>query len=142
MVSKINIRRYIVGIDPALTKKGVFGSIGLFVLSIALIVSYELFSVPENVGGLYLIIVAGVVLAGMSAYRNSGLLVSWLLVFGPVSAPILYTQILIASGTPIPVALPLSLVGVGVAGFWIPTAVFLGTLAFGVEVALRWAIER
>lgn len=141
MVANIDVRRSIVGIDPDLTKKGVVGSIGLFLLSIALISSHELFSVPDNIGGLYLIIVAGVVLAGVSAYRNSGLLISWLLVFGPVLAPILYTRVLIASGSSVPIALPLSLVGVGVAGFWIPTAILLGTLAFGVGVTLRWVIE-
>lgn len=142
MVSKIYVRTHIVGIDPDLTKKGVIGSIGLFGLSSALIISHELFSVPGNIGGLYLFILAGVVLAGVSAYWNSGLLVSWLLVFGPVSAPILYTEALIASGEPVGFALPLSLVGVGVAGFWIPTAILLGTLAFGVGVALRWAMKR
>lgn len=141
-MSEISLRNHIVGIDPELTKKGVLGSIGLFALSIALVGSHELFSVPDNVGGLYLIILGGVVLASVFAYRNSGLLISWLLVFGPVSAPILYTRVLIASGTPVPVALPLSLVGVGVAGFWIPTAVLLGALAFAVGVGLRWVIER
>lgn len=119
-----------------------FGSTGLFVLSIALVGSHELFAVPDTVGGRYLIIAGGVVLASVFAYRNSGLLVSWLLVFGPVSAPILYTETLIASGDPVGIALPLSLVGVGVAGFWIPTAVLLGTLAFGVGVALRRVVER
>ena len=142
MVAKVKMRNHIVGIDPDLTRKGVIGSIGLFVLSIALIISYELISVPGNIGGLYLFIVVGVVLAGVSAYWNSGLLISWLLIFGPVSAPLLYTKALIASGEPVGVALPLSLVGVGVASFWIPTAVLLGTLAFGVGVVLRWAIRR
>lgn len=142
MVAEINVRRSIVGIDPDLTKKGIVGAVVLFVISTGLIIGHELFSVPDNVGGLYLIIAAGVVLAAVSAYRNSGLLISWLLVFGPVSAPILYTQVLIASGSSVPIALPLSLVGVGVAGFWIPTAVLLGTLAFGVGVALRLVVER
>lgn len=135
-------QNHLVGIDSDLTKKSVLGALGLFVLSIALISSHELFSIPDNIGGLYLFIVAGVVLASVSAYRNSGLLISWLLVFGPVSAPVLYTEALIAAGETVPVALPLSLVGVGVAGFWVPTAVLLGTLAFGVGVALRWAIKR
>lgn len=142
MMAKKNIQPHIVGIDPALTKKGILGALGLFVLSLALISSHELFSIPDNIGGLYVLIVAGVVLAGVSAYQNSGLLISWLLVSGPVSVPILYTEALIAAGETVPVALPLSLVGVGVAGFWVPTAVLLGTLAFGVGVALRWAIKR
>lgn len=142
MVAEINISRYVVGIDPELTKKGVFGAIGLFILSTVYVISHELFSTPETTGGLYLFIVAGVILAGVSAYRNSGLLVSWLMVLGPVSAPILYTQVLIASGSPVPVALPLSLVGAGVAGFWIPTAVVLGSLAFALGIALRWAADR
>ncbi|QLD88218.1 hypothetical protein HWV07_03885 [Natronomonas salina] len=135
-------RNHLVGVDPDLAKKSVLGALGLFVLSLTLISSHELFSVPDTIGGLYLLIVAGVALASVSAYRNSGLLISWVLVFAPVSAPILYTEALIASGETVPVALPLSLVGVGVAGFWVPTAVLLGTLAFGVGVALRWAINR
>lgn len=142
MVAGSRVRRFVVGIDPALTKSGVLGAIGLFVLSTGYVVSHELFSVPGTTGGLYLVIVAGVVLAGVSAYRNSGLLVSWLLVLAPVSVPILYTRALVAAGTPVPVALPLSLVGTGVAGFWIPTAVVLGSVAFALGTALRWAEER
>lgn len=141
-VGEINLRHSFVGIDTDLTKKSLIGAIGLFVVSVAYILSHELVSVPETTGGLFLFILAGVVLAGVSAYRNSGLLTSWLLVFSPVSVPIVYTQILIASGTSVPVALPLSLVGIGVADFWIPTALLLGSLAFGVGVAVRWAIQR
>ena len=137
---EIHARRILVGVDPGLTKQGILGSIGIVILSVIYLISYELFSAPATTGGLYLFIVAGVVLSGWSAYRNSGLLVSWLLVLAPVSVPILYTQVLIASGSPVPVALPLSLVGIGVAGFWIPTALLLGTLAFGAGSALRWIV--
>lgn len=142
MGAKGTVRRIIVGINPDLTKKGILGAIGLFVLSTVLIVCHHLVSVPRTTAGLYLFIIAGVVLAGVWAYWNSGLLICWLLVLAPVSVPLLYTEYLIVSGTPVPIALPLTLVGARAAGFWIPSTAVLALFAFSLGVAFRWAVDQ
>ena len=135
------IRRHIVGIDSDISRKEILRAMGLFVLSSVYIISHHLLAVPQNTYGLYFFIVTGVVLAGVSAYRNSGLLISWLLVLAPVSVPLLYTEYLIATEGSVPIALFLTLVGARAAGFWIPTAFVLGGFAFALGVALQWAEE-
>jgi hypothetical protein len=80
------------------------------------------------------------VLAGAFAYRNSGLLICWLLALAPVVGPLVVYRGFMFVRESVPVALPLSFYGVGAGGFWIPAALLLGTLAFCAGVAARWVV--
>lgn len=134
----INVRRAVFGGQSPTRKFGVAIAVGLFVLTalLALISDFVYHTNPEVV--LWLIVLLGVSLSGLFAYWNSGLVVSWLLVYGPVLGPLaFYRWVMFREGKG-PVALFLSFDGYGAAGFWIPTAAVLGTVAFGVGVIARW----
>jgi hypothetical protein len=123
----------LVGDDRVRSLQGIFVATGSFVLVLA--VSFLPF-VPGAIiePGL---VVLGFGLAIWWAYDNSGLAVSVALVGAPVVARLTYYWWLYLD-EPSPVALPLSFEGSGAWELWIPLALLLGVIAFGVGVSLRW----
>lgn len=85
---------------------------------------------------------ASIVGAGYLAYRNSGILVSWLLVLAPALAQLTYFTWRQSGQETVPAPVgpgPFGTFGTGAWLFWIPFSVLLGTLCFGFGVAIRWA---
>lgn len=112
---------------------------GLFVLSGAAAVAREFSSLPVDVAVLSLFVLAALPLAAVAAYRDGGLVVCWVLAFAPAAGPLTVYAWIMSQEGPSPVALPASFDGQGAHAFWIPTALLLGTLAFGLGVLVRWA---
>lgn len=136
----VDLRAALLGSDREQSLAGVTVAAVLYAVVLAFSVAPELLPLPglgavlEPAGGL-----AGVALAGWWAYRNSGLVVSVVLVLGPVLGRLTYYAWLFAyhrSGSP--VALVGSFGGAGSWEFWVPFAVLLGVLAFGGGVLVRW----
>jgi hypothetical protein len=82
------------------------------------------------------LVIVGFAMASWSAYHNSGLVISEILMLSPVIARLSYFSWLSAN-QPSPVALPLSFRGSGAWEMWIPVALVLGLVGFGVGVLLR-----
>lgn len=138
MTSGLSVRRAVIGGNPRSGRYGIALALYLFsVTGLYTIVSHFVFdSRGEMV--LWSFVLFGVLLSTAFAYRKGGLLVSWLLVLGPVCGPLAFYGWLTMSEQQAPVALVLSFYGYGAVAFWIPTALFLGSLGFGVGVLLRW----
>ena len=85
----------------------------------------------------HVLVIVGFGLASWWAYDNSGLAVSVALVGAPVAARLTYYWWLYLD-QPSPVALPLSFGGSGAWKLWIPLALLLGVIAFGLGVTLCW----
>lgn len=135
---EVNVRRAVVGSQPPMRKLGAGIAVVLFVLTglYALGSHFVYHRQPETV--LWLLVFLGVCLSGVFAYWRGGLAVSLLLVFGPVGGPLAFYRWLMWYEGKGPVGLVLSFHGHGAVTFWIPTALLLGTLAFGVGVIARW----
>lgn len=137
---QVDLRAAPFGSDRVRSLEGVTVATGLYALVMALSFAPDLLSVSGlgavlEPGG----VLAGVALAGWWAYRNSGLVVSVTLVLGPVLGRLTYYAWMFAyNDSGAPVALILSFGGGGSWEFWVPFAVLLGVLAFGVGVAIRW----
>jgi hypothetical protein len=138
MTSGRNVRRAVIGGNPTSGRHGLALALYLFsVTGLYAVVSHFVFDSRDGVV-LLSFVLFGVLLSTAFAYRKSGLLVSWLLVLGPVCGPLAFYGWLTMSEQQAPVALVLSFYGHGAAAFWIPTALFLGSIGFGVGVLLRW----
>jgi hypothetical protein len=119
--------------DPV--RGGLAFVIGLLTGLYTLVSELYLHTQPAPV--LWLFVVLGAILATVSAFRQRGLLVSWLLVLGPVCGPLAFYDWLTITRQQAPVALVLSFHGYGAVSFWIPTAFMLGTLAYGIGALTR-----
>ncbi|WP_276260956.1 hypothetical protein [Haloglomus litoreum] len=129
----IDLRAALVGSDRERSLAGVAVAAGLYLLVLTLSM------LPVSVGAVLEpgLVVVGVGLAGWWAYENSGFAVAVALVLFPVLARLTYYSWLYA-GRALPVALPLSFGGGGAWEMWVPLAVGLGTVAFGLGVLARW----
>jgi len=134
------VRDSVLGGDQGARRRALLVAAALtgFTASVALV--SELASLPAGKLSLYGFPLVGAVLAGASAYRNSGLLVCWLLALAPVVGPLVVYRAFMFVRESVAVALPLSFYGVGAGGVWLPVALLLGTLAFCAGVAARWAV--
>lgn len=136
----VDLRAALLGSDREQSLAGITVAAGLYAVVLAFSVAPELLPLPGlgavlEPGG----VLAGVALAGWWAYRNSGLVVSVVLVLGPVLGRLTYYAWLFAYHRPSsPVALIGSFGGGGSWEFWGPFAVLLGVLAFGGGVLVRW----
>jgi hypothetical protein len=137
---QVDLRVAILGSDRVRSLEGVATAAGLYAIILLGSFVAEVPSVPGlgailEPGG----VLAGVALAGWWAYRNSGFVVSIVLVLGPVLGRLTYYAWRFAYGSRgAPVALIGSFGGTGSWKFWVPLAVLLGAIAFGVGVAARW----
>ena len=132
----VDLRAALVGSDRARSVRGLTAAGGLTLSVLAASV------LPASVGAVLEpgLVVVGFGLACWWAYRNSGLAVSVAFVLGPVLARLAYWVAYyswLRTGRAQPVALPLSFGGRGAWTLWIPLAVLLGVVAFGVGVLLR-----
>ncbi|AKH97621.1 hypothetical protein [Halanaeroarchaeum sulfurireducens] len=129
---EIDVRTALLGSDQDRSLQGVLLAVG--VSALILIISF----LPVAVGAIVepALVIAGLVLASWWAYDNSGLAISVILVLAPVIARLTYYWWLYLD-QPSPVALPLSFGGAGAWEMWVPLALLLGVIAFGVGVILR-----
>lgn len=131
-------------------QKSVFGSrwsdslrgiaIALFLFTTVLLSSFVSYFVDPLVVDYYVgwaCGVAGAAIAVVSAYRNSGIVLSWLLVAAPIVGKLVYTSWLVAQWESVPVPMIGSFYGAAGWQFWISVALILGTLCFGLGVAIR-----
>lgn len=136
----VDLRAAAFGSDWERSLMGVTVAASLYGVVLALSFAPEFLPVPGlgailEPGG----VLAGVALAGWWAYRNSGLVVSVVLVLGPVLGRLTYYAWVIAYGGHFNApALILSFGGSGSWAFWVPFAVLLGLLAFGGGAMVRW----
>ena len=135
--TEISARDAAFGADPAVTRGILTVAGGLFALTALLALLGELATLPGGLRPLYGLVLLGAVLAAVAAYRNSGLIVSWLLAFAPAAGALAVRRVVFFDGA---VAVPGSFGGTGAAEFWVPVALLFGTLAFGVGVAARWTV--
>lgn len=131
------VRDALVGRDTVLTRCGAGIAASLFIATSGYALGFGRRSLLGRTP-LYVLLVLGVVVAGASAYHNSGLLVSWLLVLAPTVGPIAANRVFLAGGKQPVLADPFSLYGSSALAFWLPTALFLGSLAFGAGITIRW----
>jgi hypothetical protein len=130
--------RYVVrGTDSSFTRRAVGVAAVLFLVSGGYVLTTEFTSLPTGAGPLYVLVLAAVVLAAASAYRRGGLVASWLVTLAPVGGALAAYAWVMGQEGPSPVALPGSFYGQGAGSFWVPTALLLGTLAFGCGVLAR-----
>jgi hypothetical protein len=90
---------------------------------------------------LWLFVLVGVSLSALFAYWRSGVVVSLLLVFGPVLGPLAYYRWSMIRAGKGPIALFLSFDGYGAPSFWIPTAFVFGALAFCLGTIARSGVN-
>jgi hypothetical protein len=83
----------------------------------------------------------GALVAVVSAYRNSGLLVSWALVSAPLLGRLVATAWAVGRLEYTPTPLVGVFYGAGGWQLWTLSALLVGTLCFGVGVAVRWATD-
>ena len=124
MVDTVAIRRDLLGSQRPVTRTGVASAVGLFLLSVVVAATSSVYTTRTQL--LYLLVGCGLVLAVGFACVNSGLLVSWALVFGPAGGALTvdWWQTL---GEPSPVALPGSFGGHGAVAFWVLFTFLFGT---------------
>lgn len=138
MVADIDVRAALLGRDSAAARRTLAAAVGLLVLSGAATLLVRTVDYPLDGRTNFVLVAIAGLFAGWSAYRNSGLLVSVALVLAVVGG-VLGSDVLVGGADRVaPVALPLSFRGRGAAEFWLPAACFVGTVAFGVGVAVRW----
>jgi hypothetical protein len=130
---EIDLRIALVGTDRERSLQGILVATG--VSALVLVISF----LPLSAGAFVEpgLVIVGFGLASWWAYDNSGLAVSVALVGAPVAARLTYYWWLYLD-QPSPVALPLSFGGSGAWKLWIPLALLLGVIAFGLGVTLRW----
>jgi hypothetical protein len=135
MVDTLAIRRDLLGSRPSVTRTGVTSAVGLFVLALVVAATSDVYITRTRL--LFLLVGCGLVLAVAVAYVNSGLLVSWALVFAPAGGALTvdWWQTL---GEPSPVALPGSFGGQGAVAFWVLFTFLFGTGCWVVGVFAGW----
>ena len=137
MTADTTLQGAALGVDSRERRRGLLAAAALTTLTAAVAFVSELASLSAGKLSLYGFVLVGGALAAVSAYRNFGLAVIWFLTLAPVLGPLAVYRGFMYVYESVPVALPLSFYGTGAGGFWIPTALLLGTLAFGVGVAAR-----
>lgn len=138
----MRFRHAFLGSRSAVRKSGAVIGVGLFLLTgLYALVSHSVYHTQPE-AALWLFVLLGVGLSVVFAYWKGGLAVSFLLVFAPVCGPLAFYRWLMIREGKGPVALVLSFHGHGAVAFWIPTALLLGTLAFGLGVIARWGANR
>jgi hypothetical protein len=130
-------RRAVLGTPVSERKLGGTIAVGFFLVtaSIAFVADFVYHTNPELI--LWLFVLVGVSLSTLFAYWRSGVVVSLLLVLGPVLGPLAYYRWSMIRAGKGPIATALSFDGYRAAGFWIPTALVLGACAFCVGVTVR-----
>lgn len=138
MASTVDLRRAILGADSTVTRTALGVAFGLFSVAGVVVLVREFTSLSPGIELSYLFVLLGLALAAVSAYHNSGLVVSWILAFAPAAGPLAVYAWIMSQERASPVALPASFDGQGAASFWVPAALLLGTLGFGLGVLGRW----
>lgn len=142
-MTEVNLRKGVLGSDWDSSVRLLRIAIGMF--SLLLLVDFVSNADSSWASpGIYLFFVCwtvSFVVAGYSAYKNSGILTSWVIVLSPVLARQIYF-----TGREMQAREVSTSVGPGTFGlhhwpFWISTSLFLGTLCFGIGVALRWGMR-
>ena len=99
MDTEISARDAAFGADPAVTRGILVVAGGLFALTVLLALLEKLATLPGGLRPLYGLVLLGAVLAAVAAYRNSGLIVSWLLAFAPAAGALAVRRVVFFDGT-------------------------------------------
>lgn len=134
----IRMRPALLGRERRLAVWGLFGSAGLFCLSFGIRFAGRVRDLPGTEQLLLSTVAIGFVLSSVSAYRNSGIVTSCLLVVAPLAGRLSYYTFLTQNRY---VAMPGSFSGSGAAAFWLPVGFLLGSVGFCIGVAVRWAVD-
>lgn len=132
------VRRAVLGRRSPVRTGWVISALGFFFFTglYALLAHFIYDTKPEVIFWMFTLL--GVGFSVVSAYHHSGLIVSWLLVLGPVCGPLAFYQWLMRRDGTAPVGLIGSFYGYGAPGFYVPLAFVLGTLAFGFGIFVQW----
>ena len=97
--TEISARDAAFGADPTVTR-GVVVAGGLFALTALPALLGEFATLPGGLRPLYGLVLLGAVLAAAAAYRNSGLIVSWLLALAPAAGALAVQRVWCSSTVP------------------------------------------
>lgn len=139
----VSVRKSVLGSRYPLSLRGLGAALGIFVVVLlGALLSTPTTSWAQPQLSLFLVgWLASILTAGYLAYRNSGILVSWLLALAPAVAQLAYFTWRHGGREAVPAPVgpgPFGTFGAGAWLFWIPFSVLVGTLCFGFGVAVRW----